>query len=187
MPHGVQYNDHLYPTILEPWNHHGPLIDPVMGEPCLMEVVGDFKAVDPIFKGSYGDSLLYLEDDLACLRWQKVYLPTFQAEIPVPPSLSYQQNREPVAAKQSPCSSAALDLSVECPKTRCSSSKSGPPQGTGCGSNTSTPKHPDSTSAKKPSHPQESTPDCQVKSPQACSSRKCGCWSSPAAESDGCK
>ena len=64
-----------------------------------MEVVGDFKAADPIFKGCYGDSLLYLEDDLAQLRRQKVYLPTFQEEIPVPPAPSYCQDRELVAAK----------------------------------------------------------------------------------------
>ena len=64
LPCGVQYNDHLYPSILELRNHHDPLIDSVMGEPCPMEVVGDFKAVDPIFKGCYGDSLLYSEDDL---------------------------------------------------------------------------------------------------------------------------
>ena len=65
IPHGVQYNNHLYPSILELWNHCGPLIDPTMGEPCPMEVVGDFKATDPIFKGCYRDSLLYLDDDLA--------------------------------------------------------------------------------------------------------------------------
>ena len=61
---GAQYNDHLYPTILEPWNHRGLLIDPVTGETCPMEVVGDFRAMDPIFKGRYGDSFLYSEDDL---------------------------------------------------------------------------------------------------------------------------
>ena len=59
MPHRAQYNDRLYPTILEPWNHHGPLMDPLTGEPCPMEVVGDFKATDPIFKGSYGDSPVF--------------------------------------------------------------------------------------------------------------------------------
>ena len=64
VPHGVQYNNHLYPTILELQNHRGPLIDPITGKTCLMEVVGDFRATDPIFKGSYGDSFLYLEDDL---------------------------------------------------------------------------------------------------------------------------
>ena len=101
IPCGVQYNDRLYSTILEPRNHHSPLIDPVTREPCLMEVVGNFKAVDPIFKGSYRDSFLYSEDDLAQLRQQKVYLSTFQEEIPVPPAPSYQQNSEPVAVKQS--------------------------------------------------------------------------------------
>ena len=75
LPCWVQFNDWLYPSILEPWNHHSPLIDPAMGEPCLIEVVGDFRAADPIFKGCYGDSLLYSEADLARLRWQKVYLP----------------------------------------------------------------------------------------------------------------
>ena len=179
IPHGAQYNDHLYPTILEPRNHRGPLIDPITGEPCPMEVVGDFKAADPIFKGSYGDSFLYSEDDLAQLRWEKVYLPTFWEEIPMPPAPSYRQSREPVAAKQSPHRAAAPDTSMESPKSRRSSSKSGPLRGTGHGSNTSTLKCPDSMSAKKPSHPQESTSDCPPKSPQAHSSQKCGHSPSP--------
>ena len=185
--HGVQYNDQLYPSILEPWNHHGLLIDPAMGEPCLMEAVGNFRDTDPIFKGCYGDSLLYSKADLARLRQQKVYLPTFQGEIPVPPAPSYQQVREVVMTKQSPHRAAAPDTSVESPKDKCSSSKGGPLWGSGCSSNTSTPKHPDSTSAKKPSCLKESTPDDQVKSPQARSSRKCGHSPSPASGSAGCK
>ena len=82
LPRGAQYNDRLYHSILEPWNHHGLLIDPANGEPCLMEVVGDFRATDPIFKGCYRDSLLYSKADLARLRWQKVYLPVFQGRSP---------------------------------------------------------------------------------------------------------
>ena len=187
VPRRVQYNDRLYPDILEPRNHRGPLIDSVTGEPCPIEVVGDFKAADPIFKGSYEDSFLYLEDDLAQLRQQKVYLPTFQEEIPVPPTPSYRQNSEPAAAKQSPHRAAALDTSMESPKTRHSSSKSGPPRGTGRSSNSSTPKHQDSMSAKKPSHPQESTPDCPAKSSQARSSQKRSHSPSPTAVSDGGK
>ena len=185
MLHWAQYNNCLYPSILEQQNHHGPLIDPAMGEPCPMEVVGDFKAADPIFKGCYGDSLLYLDDDLAQLRWQKVYLPTFQEEIPMPPAPSYWQDRELVAAKQSPHRVAAPDMSMESPKTKHSSSKNEPLQGTGCSSNTSTPKCPDSMSAKKPSHPQESIPDHQAKSPQAHSSWKHSHLPSPAAGSAG--
>ena len=187
VPHEVQYNNRLYPAILEPQNHHSPLIDPVTWEPCPMEVVGDFKAVDPIFKGSYGDSFLYSEDDLAQLRWQKVYLPTFQEEIPVPPVPSYLQNSELAAAKQSPHRVVAPDTSVESPKTRHSRIKSGPLRGTGCSSNTSTLKRPDTTSTKKPSRPQEPTPHCLAKSPQAHSSWKHGHSPSPATESDGGK
>ena len=105
----------------------------------------------------------------------------------MPPTPSYQQDRKLVAGKQSLHREAAPDMSMESPKTKCSSSKSGPPRGTGCSSNTSTAKRPDSTSAKKPSHPQESTPDCQAKSPQAHSSWKHGCSPSPAVGSAGCK
>ena len=65
LPRGVQYNDQLYPIILEPQNHRGPVIDLAMREPYTMEVVGDFKAMDPIFKLCYRDSLLYFNADLA--------------------------------------------------------------------------------------------------------------------------
>ena len=99
--------------------------------------------------------------------------------------LSYQQNSELAAAKQSPHRAAAPDTSMESPKTRHSSSKSRPPWGLGRDSNTSTPKHPNTTSTKKPSCPQESTLDHPAKSLQACSSQKCGCSPSPAAELDG--
>ena len=54
LPCGAQYNYRLYPAILEPWNHHSPLIDPTTRKPYLMEVVGDFRAVDPILKGVTG-------------------------------------------------------------------------------------------------------------------------------------
>ena len=182
IPHGAQYDDHLFPTILEPRNHRGPLIDPVTGETCPMEVVGDFRATDPIFKGSYGDSFLYLDDDLVRLRWQKVYLPIFQEEIPVPAALSYRQSREPVSAKQSPCRVAAPNTAVESITTRRSSSKGGAPQSLGHNSKTSPPKCPDSTLAKTPPHPQKSTPDCPAKSPQAHSSWKHGRSPSPATE-----
>ena len=86
LPHGVQYNDQLYLAILEPWNHRSPLIDPVTGEPCPMEMVSDFKAADLIFKECYGDSLLYSDTDLCQLRWRKIHLPAFQGEIPMPPA-----------------------------------------------------------------------------------------------------
>ena len=99
LPHGAQYNDQLFPTILEPLNHRGPLIDSTMREPYLMEMVGDFQVADLIFKGCYRDSLLYSNADLHQLRWWGIHLPTFQGEIPVPLAPSYQQVREPAVTK----------------------------------------------------------------------------------------
>ena len=179
LPRGVQYNDRLYPTILEPWNHCGLLIDPATGEPYPMEVVGDFRTEDPIFKGCYRDSLLYSDADLCRLRQWKIHLPAFQGEIPVPPVPSYQQVREPMVTKQSPHRAAALDTPAESSKAKCSNSKSRPQRGSRRSSNTSTPKCPDSTSAKKPSYPTESTPHDQVKSPHAHNSCKHGHSPSP--------
>ena len=64
LPHMAQYKDRLFPKILEPWNHWAPLTDPVTKEPFPMELVGDFRSTDPIFKGCYGDSVLYSNVDL---------------------------------------------------------------------------------------------------------------------------
>ena len=109
LPHRAQHNDWLFPTILKPWNHCGPLIDSAMREPYPMEMVGDFRATDPIFKGCYGDLFLYSDTDLHWLRQWGIHLPTFQGEIPVPPAPSNWQVREPVVTKQSPHKAAASD------------------------------------------------------------------------------
>ena len=58
-----------------------------------MELVGDFWVADPIFKGCYGDSLLYSDAELCRLRQQGIHLPMYQGEIPVLPAPSYQQAR----------------------------------------------------------------------------------------------
>ena len=126
LPRGAQYNDRLFPTILKPWNHCGLLIDSATREPYPMEMVGDFRAADQIFKGCYRDSLLYSDTDLHQLRWRGIHLLAFQGEIPVPLAPSYQQVREPMVTKQSPHKAVASDTPVESPKAKRSSSKSGP-------------------------------------------------------------
>ena len=148
-----------------------------------MELMGDFQAADPIFKGCYGDSLLYSDTDLCWLRQWGIHLPTFQGGIPVPLVPSYRQAREPEVTKQSPHRAAASDTPAESPKAKRSSGKSSPQCGSGCSSNTSTPKCPDSTSAKKPSSSKEPTLNSQEKSPKAHSSHKHGHSPSPAAGS----
>ena len=60
LPHRAQYKERMFPKILKPWNHQGLLTDPTDEEPYPMELVGDFRVMDLIFKGCYGDSLLYV-------------------------------------------------------------------------------------------------------------------------------
>ena len=91
LPRGAQFNDRLFPTILKLQNYHSLLINSVMREPYLIEMVGDFWAADPIFKGCYGDSLLYSDANLHHLRWWGIHLPTFQGEIPMSLAPSYKQ------------------------------------------------------------------------------------------------
>ena len=64
LPHGAQYKERLFPKILEPGNHRGLLTDPITRVPFSLELVGDFRSTDPIFKGCYGNSFLYSDMDL---------------------------------------------------------------------------------------------------------------------------
>ena len=64
LPCGAQYKEQLFPKILKLWNHWAPLIDPATKDPFPMKLMGDFRSMDPIFKGCYGDSFLYSDVDL---------------------------------------------------------------------------------------------------------------------------
>ena len=79
------------------------------------------------------------------------------------------------------------NAAVESPKTKQSGGKGGHHHSLGCGSNTSTPKCPDSTSAKKPSSSKEPVLKEQDKSPRSHGTHKRGCFPSPSAELDRCK
>ena len=187
LPNRAQYKERLFPEILKPWNHWAPLTDFVTKEPFPMELVGDFRSTDPIFKGCYGDLILYSDTDLGQLRQLGIHLPPYQSEILVPPAPSYLQAKQPKAMQQSPPQAMTLNPAVESPKAKCSGSKGGHHHSSGCSSNTSTLKCPDSTLAKKPSSSKEPTPNKQDKSPRSHDSRKCGHSSSPSTEPVGCK
>ena len=89
--------------------------------------------------------------------------------------------------KQSPPRAVTPNPPVESPKTKCSSGKVRPHHSSGCSSNTSTLKHLDSTSTKKPSSSKGPASSEQEKSPRAHSSHKCGRSPSMSAESVGHK
>ena len=77
LPRGAQYKERLFPEILELQNHQAPLIDPITKKPFPMKLVGDFRSMDPIFKGCYGDSLLYSDADLGRLQCHDIHLPPY--------------------------------------------------------------------------------------------------------------
>ena len=187
LPCGAQYKEQLFPEILEPWNHQVPLIDPITKEPFPMKLMGDFRSMDPIFKGCYGDLLLYSNMDLGQLQHHDIHLPPYWGEIPTPPAPSYLQAKQSEATKQSPPWAAMPTMTAESPKTKCSSGKGGHHCSLEHGLNTSTLKHPDSTSAKKPSGSKEQFPKEQDKSPKSHSSHKHGGSHTLPAESDRCK
>ena len=148
-----------------------------------MELVGDFRVMDPIFKGRYGDSLLCTGGELNRLRWQGIHLPLYRGEIPTLPAPSYQQARQPKATKWSPPRALTPSPPVESPKAKCSGVKGGPHCSLGHSSNTSTPKHPNSTSTKKPSSSKGPTLNGLERSPKAHVSHKHGHSPSQSTES----
>ena len=152
-----------------------------------MELVGDFRSMDPIFKGCYGDSFLYTDVDLGQLRQCGIHLPPYQSEIPAPPAPSYLQAKQPKATKQSSPQAVSPNPAVESSKAKHSGGKGGHHRSLGCSSNTPTPKCPDSTSAKKPSSSKEPALNEQEKSPRSHGSCKHGCSPSPSAKSVRCK
>ena len=117
--------------------------------------------------------------------WDK--FPPYQSEIPAPLALSYLQARQPKAMRRSPPRATTPNPAVESPKAKCSGSKGGHLCSSGHSSNTSTPKCPDSTSAKKPSSSKEPTSNDQEKSPRGHHSCKCGHSPLLSAESVGRK
>ena len=64
LPCGAQYKEQLFLEILEPQNHREPLTNSATKESFPMELVGDFRSMDPIFKGCYSNSFLYTDMDL---------------------------------------------------------------------------------------------------------------------------
>ena len=152
-----------------------------------MDLVGDFRSMDPIFKGCYGDSFLYNDMDLGQLRWHGVHLPPYWSEIQAPLAPSYLQARQPKATKWSSPRAVTPNPAVESPKAKCSGSKGEHHHTSECSSNTLTLKCPDSTTAKKPSSSKEPAPNEQEKSPRVHSSCKCGHSPCPSTESVGCK
>ena len=149
-----------------------------------MKLVGDFRSMDPIFKGC---SFLYSDVDLGQLQQQEIHLPPYRGEIPAPPAPSYWQAKQSEAVKWFPKQAMMPTMAAESPKTKSSSGKGRHHCSSGRSSNTSTMKYPDSTSAKKPFSSKEQVPKEQDKSPKYHGSCKCGRSPTPPAKPTECK
>ena len=135
IPHRTQYRT-LFPEIITPCNHWGPLIDHNTRESYPMATVGDFCLVNPIFHGSPGDSLLFKEDDLDRLKRKGFCVSTYREEKP-PPTVPKEDKHRSPHIKENMLSSSHKE--EESHKT------------SGRNSGASSPWVPDSTSSKKSS------------------------------------
>ena len=154
LPCGAQCNKWIFPMILEPCNHCKLLKDST-GKPYLMETVGDFWVSDPIFKGSYGDSLLYTPKELCDLRDQGIYIPVYHIEVPPLPAPLYHQAWEPESTALLHLKVTASDMPMESGHIIHSSRKDSTQHSSGHSSTTSTPKRPNSTMTSKTSSSRE--------------------------------
>ena len=111
----------------------------------------------------------------------------YQGEILTPLAPFYLQAKQSKAMKWFPLQAAIPNTAVESPKTKCSGGKGRHHHSLGHGSNTSTPKHPDSASAKKPSSSKEPVLKEQDKSPRSHGSHKHSHSPSLSAKSKGHK
>ena len=75
IPRGVQFGPKLFPELVIPRNHAGPLVDSATGHDAPFRTVGSFQAVDPIFSGFPGDLALFTAEEVAKLKELGVLTP----------------------------------------------------------------------------------------------------------------
>ena len=59
IPRGVQFGPGLFPEIVIPCNHAGPLVNSTMWQEVLFWTIGPFRAIDTIFPSLPGDLELF--------------------------------------------------------------------------------------------------------------------------------
>ena len=82
IPRGVQFSPKLFPEIVIPCNHAGPLVDSAMGHDAPFRTVGSFRAMDTIFPSFPGDLELFTAEEVAKLKELGVLTPQPAPECP---------------------------------------------------------------------------------------------------------
>ena len=65
---GVQFGPGLFPEIVIPHNHAGPLVDSTTWQEVLFQTIGPFQAIDTIFPSLPGDLELFTTKEVAKLK-----------------------------------------------------------------------------------------------------------------------
>ena len=101
---GVQFGPKLFPEIVIPRNHAGPLVDSAMGHDAPFRTVGSFRAMDPIFPSFHGDLALFTAEEVAKLKELGVLTPQPVPECPplFPPLVTSSRGKVVSAALGTP-------------------------------------------------------------------------------------
>ena len=65
---GMHFDSGLFPDLVIPRNHAGPLVNSVMQQEVPFQTIGPFRATDPIFPGIPGDLELFMAEEVAKLK-----------------------------------------------------------------------------------------------------------------------
>ena len=68
IPRGVHFGPELFPDLVILHNHVGPLIDSITWQEMPFQMIGPFRATDPIFPGLPGDLELFTAKEVAKLK-----------------------------------------------------------------------------------------------------------------------
>ena len=100
----MQFGPNLFPEIVIPCNHAGPLVDSAMGHDAPFRTVGSFRAEDPIFPSFPGDLALFTAEEVAKLKELGVLTPQPVPERPplFPPLVTSSRGKVVSAALCAP-------------------------------------------------------------------------------------
>ena len=73
---GVHFGAGLFPEIVIPYNHVGPLVNTIMWQEVLFRTIGPYQAIDSIFPSFPGDLKLFTAKEVAKLKELGVLNPT---------------------------------------------------------------------------------------------------------------
>ena len=100
IPRGMQFGPELFPEIVIPRNHVGPLVNSITWQEVPFQTIGPFRAIDSIFPSFPGDLELFTAEEVAKLKELGVLNPPHAPEclLLFPPLVSSSRGKVVSAA-----------------------------------------------------------------------------------------